>query len=182
VSGTWTARRTVTAEVSGDVGGSPLLFPHRRSGRHADRTQTMPPRLDAAVARGSSGSGPVSGRAPHQLPCPRWLPQEPPVSALVAGVREAAGHASEPEIAADTGLKRAGHQPRPDGGRSGSSGRSIRRSFRLVTISSTLPQGRPCGRQRHDGHQGTGLPSHQLQPKQSQAARADHVPVQVLLA
>jgi hypothetical protein len=33
---------------------------------------------------------------------------------------------------------------RPDGGHSGSSGRSIRRS--LVTTSSTLPQGRPCGR------------------------------------
>jgi hypothetical protein len=33
----------------------------------------------------------------------------------------------------------------PDGGRSGSSGRSIR-WFRLVTTSSTLPQGRPCGR------------------------------------
>jgi hypothetical protein len=66
-------------------------------GRHADRTQTMPPRLDGAVAHGSSGSGPVSGRAPHQLPCPRWLPQEPPVSALVAGVREAAGHSSEPD-------------------------------------------------------------------------------------
>jgi hypothetical protein len=41
------------------------------------------------------------------------------VSALVAGVREAAGHPSGPEIAADTGLAmRAGHQP------------SGRRSFR----------------------------------------------------
>jgi hypothetical protein len=34
----------------------------------------------------------------------------------------------------------------PNGGRSESSGRSIRRSFRLVTTSSTLPQGRSCGR------------------------------------
>src|SRR5215207_963924 len=42
-----------------------------------------------------------------------------------------------------------------------SSGRSIRRSFRLVTTSSTLPQGRPygrppaaavLGRQHHDAH------------------------------
>ena len=80
--------------------------PAGRSGRHADRTPTMPPRLDAAVARGSSGSGPVSGRAPHQLPCPRWLPQEPPVSALVVGVREAAAHSSGPEIAADTAWPR----------------------------------------------------------------------------
>jgi hypothetical protein len=34
------------------------------------------------------------------------------VSALMAGVREAAGHPAGPEIAADTGLAtRAGHQP-----------------------------------------------------------------------
>jgi hypothetical protein len=53
---------------------------------------------------------------------------------------------------------------RPDGGRSRSSGRSIRRSLPLVTTSSTPPQGRPCGRRlrrpswrRHDGHRGAGL-------------------------
>jgi hypothetical protein len=83
-----------------------------------------PPRLDAAVACGSSGSGPVSGRAPHQLPCPRWLPQGSPVSALVAGVRAAAGHTSGPEIAADTGLATsAGHQP--CGGRSSRKQRTV---------------------------------------------------------
>ena len=88
-------------------------------GRHADRTPTMPSSFGRGCACGSSGSGPVSGRAPHQLPCPRWLRQGPPVSALMAGVREAAGHPSGPEIAADTGLAtRAGHQP------------SGRRSFR----------------------------------------------------
>jgi hypothetical protein len=83
-----------------------------------------PARLDAAVACGSSGSGPVSGRAPHQLPCPRWLPQGPPVSALMAGVRAAAGHPSGPEIAADTGLAtRAGH--RPSGRRSSRKQRTV---------------------------------------------------------
>jgi hypothetical protein len=34
---------------------------------------------------------------------------------------------------------------RPDGGGSGSCGRSIRRWFQLVTTSSTLPQGQPAG-------------------------------------
>jgi hypothetical protein len=46
------------------------------------------------------------------------------VSALVAGVREAAGHPSGPEIAADTGLAmRAGH--RPSGRRSSRKQRTV---------------------------------------------------------
>ena len=136
-------------------------------GRHADRTPTMPSSFGRGCACGSSGSGPVSGRAPHQLPCPRWLRQGPPVSALMAGVREAAGHPSGPEIAADTGLAtRAGHQP------------SGRRSFRKhptvnpltgparynFPYSSSRPalraaSGRPPARQRHDAHRGTDSPS-----------------------
>ena len=87
------------------------------------------------------------------------------MSALVAGVREAAGHPSGPQIAADTGLAtRAGHQP------------SGRRSFRKQrTVNPPiarynflyLPQGRPSAggrlwrpssrRQRHDGYPEAGL-------------------------
>jgi hypothetical protein len=60
---------------------------------------------------------------PHELACLRWLPQGPPVSTLVAGVRSAAGHPSGPHTVADAGMAidtspamSAGHQP--SGGRS----------------------------------------------------------------
>jgi hypothetical protein len=91
-----------------------------------------------------------SGRA-AQSPCPRWLPQGPPVSTLVAGVRSAAGHPSEPKIAADTGVAidtslatSAGHQP--------SGGQWFRKQRTVnplvvpaVGTSSARPQGRPAG-------------------------------------
>jgi hypothetical protein len=110
-----------------------------------------PARLDAAVACGSSGSGPVSGRAPHQLPCPRWLPQGPPVSALVAGVREAAG----PVLARDHRRHRPGHVCRTPSVRTAvvpeaADGQSAGGSSSLQLLYS--PQGRPLARQRHDGH------------------------------
>ena len=61
-------------------------------------------------------------------------------------VVEAAGHVgvvgTEPGLADGEGVL---HTSCPEGGRSGSSGRSIRRSFRLVATSSTLPQGQPAG-------------------------------------
>ena len=87
-------------------------------------------------------------------PCPCWWP---------ADGRRPDTRPRRP-IAADISVATSPARPhgpgtgRPDGGHSGSSGRSIRRSFRLVTTTSTLPQGRPCGRpparQRHDGHLG----------------------------
>jgi hypothetical protein len=88
------------------------------------------------------------------------------VSTLVAGARWAAGHPSGPQTAADIGMAidtslamSAGHQP--SGGRSsGSSGRSIRRSLRLVTTSSTLLKAGPAGgRQRRPSSAGAGVPS-----------------------
>jgi hypothetical protein len=67
---------------------------------------------------------------------------------------------------------------RPETIHSRSGGRSIRRSSRLVTTSSTRPQGRPCGRpppaavlvwQGCDSHRGTGLtlPTDQRQSRAS---------------
>jgi hypothetical protein len=71
VSGTWTACRTATADVSGSSAAGLLLFPNGPPGCHAGRTPTIPTHLDAAVACDRSGTGPVSGCAAHELPCPR---------------------------------------------------------------------------------------------------------------
>jgi hypothetical protein len=76
------------------------------------------------------------------------------VSTLVAGVQSSAGHPSGPQspqtpgMAIDTSLPRVPDTSRPDSGRSGSSGRSIRRSFRLVATSSTLLKAADLGRSR----------------------------------
>jgi hypothetical protein len=66
----------------------PLLFPAARRGGHADRTPTMLTSLARAVACGSSGSGRVSGCAPHELPCVRGrYRRDHFVSVLVASGR-----------------------------------------------------------------------------------------------
>jgi hypothetical protein len=85
-----------------------------------------------AVAGGSSGPGPgpaaparvgMSSVAAARITC---------VSTLVAGVQSSAGHPSGPQspqtpgMAIDTSLPRVPDTSRPDSGRSGSSGRSIR--------------------------------------------------------
>ena len=105
----------------------------------------MPTSLDAAVACGSSGSGPVSSRAPHQLPCLRWLPQGPPCPRWwpACGSRpDTRPGQRSPQTPAWPGVP---DTCRPDGGRSGSSGRSIRRSFRVVTTSQRLLKAGPAG-------------------------------------
>jgi hypothetical protein len=74
-----------------------------------------------AVAGGSGGPDRVRVR-PHEVAWLRWLPQGPLLFTLVAGAREAAGHPSGLQIAANTGMAIdtslatcAGHQP--SGGR-----------------------------------------------------------------
>ena len=79
-------------------------------GGHAGRTPTMLTSLEAAVACGSSGSGPASGRAPHELPCPRWLPQGP--LRVHAGGRRAVGGRT-PVRASDRRGHRHGHRHQP---------------------------------------------------------------------
>jgi hypothetical protein len=63
----------------------PLLLPNGPPRCHAERTPTIPTHLDAAVACDSSGTGPVSGCAARQLPCPRGDHRDHFVSTLVAG-------------------------------------------------------------------------------------------------
>jgi hypothetical protein len=82
VSGTWTAWRTATAEVSGDICGSPLLFPHGRSGspcrQDTDRAHLVWTRLWPAVAAvpdpcpaARHTSCHVRGGCRKDHPCPR---------------------------------------------------------------------------------------------------------------
>jgi hypothetical protein len=138
VSGTWTACRTATAAVSGSVCGESAPVPAWAVGVvMLTGHRPCPPRLDAAVAFGSSGSGPLPGRAPHQLLCPRCCRKDHPCPRWWPACGRRPDAPSGPEIAADTGLPRGPDTSRPDGGRSGSSRRSIRRS--LVTTFSTLP-------------------------------------------
>jgi hypothetical protein len=114
---------------------------------HAGRTLTTLTWLGAAVACGVAV--PDRGRRAAPVACPWWLPQEPAVSGLVVGVREATGHSSGPQIAADPSMTVDTSRPhvpdtrRPDGGHSGSGGRSIRRW--LVTTFSTLLKAGPAG-------------------------------------
>jgi hypothetical protein len=112
----------------------------------------------AKLIRIISGVGPNNHTRPPistatTIPCPCWWP----------ACDGAAAHPSGTSIAADTTMDSdtslamyAGHQPSRRGDRCASSGRSIRRSFRLVATSSNLPQGCPPARQRHDGHRGIG--------------------------
>jgi hypothetical protein len=115
---------------------------------HAGQTSTCS--CMAAVACGSSGPDRVR---PRRTWCHvRDGCHEDSRSTLPASLQRAAGH--RPSVRAPRTLvwPATPAWPRvPDTspstvGRSGSSGRSIRRSLRLVTTSSTLPQGRPCGR------------------------------------
>jgi len=85
--------------------------------------------------------------AARTTPCPRWWP----ACGRRPDIRP--GHRS-PQTPA---WPRVPDISRPDGGRSGSSGRSIRRSFRLVTSFSTRPQGRPCGPAATRRSPGAGL-------------------------
>jgi hypothetical protein len=137
-------------------GRPPLMIrwcEHNRRSDGARGTQRRPCPLArgtrCVAGPGRGGSRPVSSHAPHELSCPRGCRKAHPGGHAGDGGREAAegaAHLSGCEAAADTSMATyTGHWP-SDGGHSGSSGRSIRRSFRLVTTSSTLPQGRPCGR------------------------------------
>jgi hypothetical protein len=130
----------------------PLLFRYGRRGWSCrPDTRPSPPRSKAAVACGNSGPGSASGRA-ARIAMSTVTAERTPVSTLVAACgRRPATHprrptAADTTMAIDTARPRVPDTSRPDGGRSGSSGRSIRQSLRLVTTSSTLAQGRPCGR------------------------------------
>jgi hypothetical protein len=118
---------------------------HGRPGR----TPTMPSCLEAAVACGGSGSGPVSGytlaksatAAAGATLCPCGGRQTGGGQTPVQGVRPPRTPAWPPSPACP---HIAGHLP--SGRRSFRKQRTVnRRSLRLVTTSSTLPQGRPAG-------------------------------------
>jgi hypothetical protein len=123
--------------VSGGVCGRTALVLHELPGWTSGQTPTMPTALERGRGLRQSRSGTASGCAPHELPCPRWQRGDHHVSALVAGVREATGHLSGRQPAADTSMAPTRAWPgvpddrrpdasRPDGGRSGSCGRSSR--------------------------------------------------------
>jgi hypothetical protein len=85
-------------------------FPHGRSGCHADRTPTMLTLRGGGRGLRSSGSGPVSGRAPHELPCPRGCRKAP--TRVRAGGRRAGGGRTTVR-AADRRRRQHGHQHQP---------------------------------------------------------------------
>jgi hypothetical protein len=105
------------------------------------------PGLAGAVACGSSGSGRVSGCAPHELPYLRWLPQGPP-RARAGSRRTGGGRApvqgvvrppQTPAWPLSPACPRVPDTGRPDGGSSASSGRLISdRSGWLPSSSSFL--------------------------------------------
>jgi hypothetical protein len=155
LSGTWTAWRTATAEVSGRVRSRTALVPAWAAceAMPAGHRPSAPP-LEVAVACGSSGPGLRPGRAPHELPCPQGYRRGPPLSTLVAGVRSAGRTSvrgvrspSTPAWPLTPAWPPVPDTSRPEDGCSGSSGRSIRRSFRLVS-ASLLKAGAAGGRPR----------------------------------
>jgi hypothetical protein len=149
MSGPWTAWTawTATMQASGGVCGSPLLFPHRRSGwpcrqdtDHADRTRRQP--------------WPAAATVPDPCP-PRATPAA--MSAMAAGIthvhaggrRAGGGRTSVRGLRSQTPAwpstppwPRVPYISRPHSGRSGSSGRSSG----SLQLSLLFLQGRPCGR------------------------------------
>jgi hypothetical protein len=134
-------------QASGGVCGSPLLFPHRRSGwpcrqdtDHADRTRRQP--------------WPAAATVPDPCP-PRATPAA--MSAMAAGIthvhaggrRAGGGRTSVRGLRSQTPAwpstppwPRVPYISRPHSGRSGSSGRSSG----SLQLSLLFLQGRPCGR------------------------------------
>jgi hypothetical protein len=148
VSEAWTAGRTATAKMSGSACGRTALVPHG--------LLAWPTRPDADHAL-LPGSGPWPAEVAVPDPCPAThspspprLPQGPHCVRAVAGRREAARHPSK-------GSDRRGHQHghlvqpvrilpdtyRPDGGRSGSSGRSTADRSGSLQLPLLFLQGRP---------------------------------------
>jgi hypothetical protein len=152
------------------------------------RHRPCSPHVEAAVACGNSGPGHRVRLRAARVAMAAVLPQGPPC-VRAGGRRPVVGRTSvrgvrPPQTPA---WPRVPDTSRPDGGRSGSGGRSIRRPVRLVTTSSTLlrflkagPAGarlrRPSSRrQRYDGHRGSGLAlPHRGEPKQSRARWLHH--------
>jgi hypothetical protein len=172
----WTACRTAVAEVSDSVCGRTAPVPTQAAGvaMRAGRTPTCSPHLAAAVTCGSSGLGHRVRQRVRRVAVSAGLPQGPP--RVHTGGRRAGGGRTPVRAAARRGHQHGyrhspGHVCRtPASGRLPSGRQSFRkqrtvnpplahcRSLRFVTTSSTLPQGRPCGRpparQRHDRHRG----------------------------
>jgi hypothetical protein len=111
--------------------------------------------LAGTVACGSSGSGRVSGCAPHELPYLRWLPQGPP-RARAGSRRTGGGRApvqgvrppQTPAWPLSPACPRVPDTGRPDGGSSASSGRLI------PDRSGWLP---PSSKQPLEGSARTGV-------------------------
>jgi hypothetical protein len=144
------------------------------SGRACGRTALVPHRLWAWPTRPDADHAlawkrpwpaevavpdpcpPHTRRVRHTLAMSATAAAGPLRVRAAAGRREAARHPSKrvrpprtPAWPPSPACRRLPDTNRPDGGRSGSSGRSIRRSLRLVTTSSTLPSRPACGRQGH---------------------------------
>jgi hypothetical protein len=136
-----------TADLSGSFRSSTTSCPRTATGCHGGRTPTMVTwlgrRPGLAVAASGHRGRPRAGRVT--------------MSAVTAGPDHRLFTGGQGEVVARTPVRdvrpqtpTSASQEVPDSGRpdgsAGKSGRSIRRSLRLVTTSSTLPQGRPCGR------------------------------------
>jgi hypothetical protein len=146
---------TAVAEVSGSVYGRTAPVPHTGGrGRHGGRTPTCSPHLVTV-------SGTASGRASHTLPCPRGYRRDHHVSTPVAGGRwpvgggrEAAGHLSRPQPAADTSMATdtrlatcAGHQPSgrlPSGRQSFQKQRTVNPPIALTRYNFLCSPSRPA--------------------------------------
>jgi hypothetical protein len=109
VSGTWTACRTAAAEVAGSGCGKSAPVPAVPPGvaMHTDNVHLAWPGPWPAVA---VVPGRVSGCAPGELPCPRWLPQGP--RRVRAGGRRAVG-AGHPSKGSDRRRHHHGHRMQP---------------------------------------------------------------------
>ena len=96
----------------------PLLFPHGRRGGRAGQTPTMLTSLVRGRGlRQSRSRAPRLAAVPHELPCPRWLPQGRP--RVRPGGRHAEGGRT-PIRAADRRGHQHGHVCRTPSVRTGS--------------------------------------------------------------
>jgi hypothetical protein len=163
--------------MSGSVSGRTAVRPRVAAGGHDGQTPTMLTSLGGARARGSRGLAPCP--AARRMSCHvRGAAAGPPRGR--AGVRraQAAGHLSGRQTAADTGIAmdislatlpdtavRTAVAPEATDGQSADRSGSLQ--LPLLFLKAGLRAGlvpRPVlGRQRHDGHRGTGLTHHTRQ-------------------
>jgi hypothetical protein len=176
VSETWAKRRTATAEVSGGVCGWTSLRSRHGQLEWPCRADTDHAHL-AWGGRGLRCSGP--GPRPACRTSCMSMVAAPRTSRVRAGRRRAGGDRTfvrtadrpRPSMTVDTSRPHVPDTRRPDGGHSGSGGRSIRRS--LVTTFSTLLKAGPAGgRLRRPSSAGNGTTGPGNRPHRSRTVRS----------